>query len=164
MFDKKNLQSLAMFVAIVVASYLAIIGFKCLYNNKLEYFKEFSVKSFKPNSCTSNHKKYYFTADEDSHFKFNGMLFKYKLDGKFKYMYKFNLPIPYGGDYNKVNGYYKVEVGKTKDDLKKFGELERSSDGWFYLEKTDENNYNHTFISFVNEDKGVKQVLFHKKL
>lgn len=163
-FNNKNLTSLLIFITVVLATYFAIVGFKCMYYNKLEKFKDFSVKNVNPDSCISHHKKYYFTMSEDSHFKFTGMLFKYKIDGDFKYMYKFNLPIPYGGDYNKVNGEYQVEVGKSKNDLIKFGNLERSSDGWFYLEKLDKNNYKYTVISFVNKEKDIKQVLFHKKL
>lgn len=96
----------------------------------------------------------------------SGSVYKYKYpDNNYMYMYKFNLPNPIGGDYNKIQGKYKVFIGKDIDSLFEIGNLERFSDGWFYLNYKSDVDYKYSKIIFsVDEDPSKNKIICEKKL
>jgi len=163
-FTKETIQNIVIVISVIIVCYMAIVGFKCMNNNK-EYFSTFDSSSYSSNSlCKNSLTKYYFTTDQNN-LKFTGMLFKNFNNNKYTYLYKFNLPIPYGGDYNYTDYQYCVYAssGKNKKS-KKIGHLRRGNDGWFYLQHFSKNNFYKTSISFESKKGEDKKILFKKTL
>ncbi len=92
----------------------------------------------------------------------NGFVFKHNNNGSFEYIFKFNLPIPVGGDMNTINGEYLVFAGKSDTQLNQIGKLKRSSDGWFYfvLETPEDYMYSQVIFKVDNQTK----ILFSGKI
>lgn len=157
-FNKQTLFNIVITIAIVIAAYLAIVGFKCLY--MIEGFSDFSNSVF---SYASLDKNYVTTNLND--YMVNGMVYKQVYNGEYNYLYKFNLPIPSGGDYNKIEGEYLVLAGKSKTDLKPVGKLQRSSDGWFYLQDITKEDYKYTQVLFnVQSDTSKNMIILEKTI
>lgn len=154
--EKQTILNILTVIAIIIICYLAIIGFKCLSPSveKFSDFKSIPYKDVSKNYMTSK------TTD----ILINGMIYKYFNDGAFQYLYKLNLPIPTGGDYNKIEGEYIILAG-TKQSLEPIGKLHRSSDGWFYLEVVTEKDYKYTQLIFnVPSDPSKNSLILDKIL
>lgn len=155
MFQQQNIIYLAIvIIIIVIIAYISSIIFS------KDNFSNFNSENFN----YSKVKTYHFTSQNYDSI-FNGLVFKHIFNGKYQYVYKFNLPIPIGGDYNKTEGEYIVLAGTSENDLKPIGKLQRKSDGWFYLDFSSKENLTVTKIIFnIPSDQSKNQILFHKKL
>lgn len=123
--------------------------YKYIYKPNAEYFSDFD-SSKTPNSIV---KTSAMTIDKD--LLSNGFVFKHNNNGSFEYIFKFNLPVPVGGDLNTINGEYLVFAGKSDTQLNQIGKLKRSSDGWFYfvLESPEDYTYSQIIFKVDNETK-----------
>lgn len=161
--DKKNIINIVIIVFSIIIAYLAFTGFNCLYSSEKFTNSKIDLGNFKNDDFSySDISKVYFNT-KDNDFLFNGMVFKQYYNNAFYYLYKFNLPIPQGGDYNKIDGKYTVLAGLSKDDLKIIGFLERSSDGWFYLQSATKEEYKYTQIVFSNSADNSKNIIIFQK-
>jgi len=150
-------------IILVIVAYLSFEKYKKCFL-KQEKFADFKEYSKKKCGC-SNTKRYDFTLEDKGGLKFNGIIFKNFINSKkHRYTYKFNLPIPYGGDYIDKEGKYCVYVShKDKNNLNKIGELNKTNDGWFYLEHLTSKKIKYTKITLENNSDD-KKVIFKKKL
>lgn len=130
------------FIKIIIATAVAIVV-AIVVSRLKEYFSDFNNKDF---SYTKLDKSFF--TSEKNIYKSNGAVYKYYYNGYYKYLYKFNIPIAIGGDYNTIQGEYIALIGKSKEDLKPANKLTRSSDGWYYLEFTSKDDYAYTQIVF----------------
>ncbi len=127
---------------------LIVVGIWVLTVNIRENFSDYKESPYQP--CSELEKKYLNSED----FLANGSVFKYKNGDVYDYVYRFNLPIPEGGDFSKAQGDYEILAGTTKDNLKSVGKLQRKGDGSFDKDFSSEEDFIYTRIDFV--DKGVK--------
>ena len=144
-------QTIIILVLLLVAIFVA----GCFCTKFKEGFSPFPEKNFK----FSPLKKKHFTSEE---FLTNGSAYKYKEGEGYSYYFKFNLPIPYGGAYNKIDGVYCVYAGASPEEVKKLGELARSSDGWFKYRLVTPEDFKYAKIVF--EAPGIKKVIVEKEL
>lgn len=146
-FDKKY---------IIIAAIILVVLVYLFHICKKEYFSDIEFKVHKPEVY-----KTYFVSKKGE-FIANGAVYKHVNKDVFNYIFKFNLPIPQGGDYNKIDGKYIVVAGNTTDDAKPVGELKRLSDGWFYLEVKSKEEFKYAQIGFTSDGKSV--VLFENNI
>lgn len=111
-------------------------------------FKE-KFTSFKDEDYRPVYLKKSFLTKRNNDFMSSGAIYKHRLNGKYQYLYQFNLPNAIGGDYNKMHGRYIAYAGPTSNNLSKQGQLVRSSDGWYRMKVIDNKNHKYAKIVFV---------------
>lgn len=141
-----NYKQIGYFIAGIVALFIL---YKYIYKPNAELFSEFKFDTDRRSVVKTS------AMTIDKELLSNGFVFKHDNNGSYEYIFKFNLPVPVGGDMNTINGEYLVFAGKSETQVNQIGKLKRSSDGWFYLvlETPEDYTYSQVIFKVDNETK-----------
>lgn len=140
-----------------IISIIVILVFLVLY---LKYYKNEAFSNFISDNGieqTPMIKHKYLTSS--GNYITSGGVYKQFLDGKYHYLYEFNLPIPQGGDYNKTSGKFIALAGISKETLSPIGEFVRTSDGWSRITIETDEELKYTQIVYIIDSSSGEIIL-----
>lgn len=141
-------------LSFIVIFLVSVVLYLIYYKN--ETFANFISDNGEEHKPMISHK--YLTSPSDKYIT-SGGVYKQYLDGKYHYLYEFNLPIPHGGDYNKTSGKFIALAGTSKDTLSPVGEFVRTSDGWSRITIDSDEEFKYTQIIYVIDSSEGKLIL-----